>query len=310
VGEVAKPNAAVAEVPVTLQNVADLPGEGGPLKIDPRLPLPFRVLFRAFNAAAGTIDVAVAVQSSVTRYVRGPRILLRSTPLHVEPARTVTRAEEHRIHPCVRETLAALEMAVVSAGFGAPHRITHGNPAELRSVGALLEHAGTGDLANIICIVSGTAEAQRLTKIITFVTEFADGHRHYTTNSAATTMWPPQPGHDSVRFPDVTDARELYALHRFRVEERARTVPARVATRGATEAERLAFTDRESQAFQRHLIQIGYREPAPDGLRHTVRGATMSAWRTMWPWKQWTDAAHRRRARAVMRARAQSLKQR
>jgi hypothetical protein len=308
VGEAGKLNAAVAEVPVTLQNVADLPGESGPLKIDPRLPLPFRVLFRAFNAAVATIDVAIAVQSSVTRYVRGPKILLQSSPLHVEPARTVTRAEEHRIHPCVRETLAALETAVMSAGFGAPHRITHGNPAELRSVGALLEHAGTGDLANIVCIVSSTAAAPKLTKSITFVTEFADGHRLYTTNSATTTMWPPQPGHDSVRFPAVDDARELYGLHRVRVEERARAVPARRASRGATEAERLAFTDRESQAFQRHLIQIGYREPAPDGLRHTVRGATLSAWRTMWPWKQWTDAAHRRRARAVLRARARARK--
>jgi hypothetical protein len=199
-------------------------------------------------------------------------------------------------------------MAVVSAGFGAPHRITHGNPPELRSVGALLEHAGTGDLANIVCIVSGAGATPKLTKTITFVTEFADGHRLYTTNSDATTMWPPQPGHESVRFTDIGDARELYGLHRFRVEDRARTVPVQPATRGATEAERLAFTDRESQAFQRHLIQIGYREPAPDGLRHTVHGATLSAWRTMWPWKQWTDAAHRRRARAVLRARARALK--
>jgi hypothetical protein len=261
---------------------------------------------RAFNAATGTIAAAIMARSSVTRYVRGPKILLRSTPLHVEPARTVTRAEEQRIHPCVRETLAALEMAVVSAGFGAPHRITHGDPAELRSVGALLEHAGTGDLANIVCILSGTPEAPKLTKTITFVTEFADGHRVYTTNSATTTMWPPQPGHDTVRFSSLEDARELYQLHRFRVKERARTVPVRAVTRGATEGERLAFTDRESQAFQRHLIQIGYREPAPDGLRHTVRGATLSAWRTMWPWKQWTDAVHRRRARAVMRARARA----
>src|SRR4051812_25358466 len=100
-GEAGKPNAAVAEVPVTLQNVADLRGGGGPLKIDPRLPLPFRALFRAFNAAATTIDVAVAVQSSVTQYVRGPRVLLRSMPRQAEPARTVNRGEEHRIHPCV-----------------------------------------------------------------------------------------------------------------------------------------------------------------------------------------------------------------
>lgn len=291
---------------MTLHNVADMPGKNGPLPIDPRLPLPFRLLFGAFNTAAATIDAVIAAQSSVTRYVRGPEILLRAKPLHIESARTVARSDEYRIHPCVRETIAGMEMAVMSAGFGAPHRVTHGNPAELRSVGALLEHARTGDLANIVCIVSGTAETPRLTRTITYMTDFADGHRLYTSNSGMTTMWPPQPGHDIVRFTGVDDARELYALHRFRVERRARTVPALPATRGATEAERLAYTDRESQAFQRHLIQIGYREPAPDGLRHTVRGATLTAWRTMWPWKQWTDAGHRRRARAVMRARAQA----
>jgi hypothetical protein len=291
---------------VTLHNVADMPGKGGPLNVDPRLPLPFRLLLGALNTATGAIDVLVAVQSSVTRYVRGPQVLLRSKPLYIESARTVARAEEHRIHPCVRESIATLEMAVMSAGFGAPHRVTHGNPAELRSVGALLEHAGTGDLANIVCIVSGTAEIPRLTRTITFLTEFTDGHRLYTSNSGATVMWPSQPGHDTVRFTGVDDARELYALHRFRVEQRARTVPVLPSTRGATEAERLAYSDREAQAFQRHLIQIGYREPAPDGLRHTARGATLTAWRTMWPWKQWTDATHRRRARAVMRARAQA----
>jgi hypothetical protein len=293
---------------VTLHNVADLPRESGPLNVDPRLPLAFRILFRAFNTAAAAIDGAIAVQNGVTQYVRGPKALLRSKPLHIEPTRTVTRAEEQSIHPRVRDAVAALERSVMSAGFGAPHRITHGNPAELRSVGALLEHAGTGDLANIVCIASGTAAAPKLTKTIIFVTEFADGHRLYTTNSGTTTMWPPRPGHDAVRFPDVDDARELYALHRFRVDVRARMVPAQPATRGATEMERLASADRESQAFQRHLIQIGYREPTPDGLRHTVRGATLSAWRTMWPWKQWTDAAHRRRARAVLRARARPLK--
>lgn len=301
-----KPNAADAEVPVTLHNVADMPGKSGPLTVDPRLPLPFRLLFNAFNTAVGAIDTVVTVQSSVARYVRGPQILLRAKPLRIERARTVARNDEPRIHPCVRESIAAMETAVMSAGFGAPHRITHGDPAELRSVGALLEHAGTGDLANLVCIVSGTTEAPRLTRTITFLTEFADGHRLYTSNSGTTTMWPPQPGHDAVRFTGVDDARELYALHRFRVERRARNVPALPTTRGATEQERLAYTDRESQAFQRHLIQIGYRDPSPEGLRHTVRGATLTAWRTMWPWKQMTDASHRRRARAVIRARAQA----
>jgi hypothetical protein len=305
-GWAGKTNAADAEVPVTLQNVADLPHEGDPRYVDPRIPSPVRALLRVLHAADALVAAAGTIERKLTRYVRGPQVLLRANPLHIESARTVARAEEHRIHPCVRESIAVMEMAVMSAGFGAPHRITHGDASELRSVGALLEHARTGDLANIVCIVSGTADAPRLTRTITFVTEFADGHRLYTTNSGTTTMWPPQPGHEAVRFTGVDDARELYALHRFRVEDRARTVPALPATRGATEAERLAYTDRESQAFQRHLIQIGYREPAPDGLRHTVRGATLSAWRTMWPWKQWTDAAHRRRARAVMRARARA----
>ena len=295
---------------MTTENVADMPGRRGPLHVDPRLPLPFRLLFTAFNTAVAAIDSAIAVQTSVTRYVNGPQILLRSKPLRIEAARTVARTEEYRIHPCVRESIAVMEMAVMSAGFGAPHRITHGSPAELRSVGALLEHAATGDLANIVCIVSGATETPKLTRTITFVTEFTDSHRLYTTNSGTTVMWPPPPGHDVVRFTGVDDARELYALHRFRVERRARTVPPLPTTRGATEAERLAYIDRESQAFQRHLIQIGYREPSPDGLRHTVRGATLTAWRTMWPWKQWTDATHRRRARAVMRARAQATARR
>jgi hypothetical protein len=301
-----KPNEADAEVPVTLQNVVDLPREGDPRYVDPRIPSRVRALLRVLHVADAFAAAAGAIESKVTRYVRGPRVLLRSRPLHIESTRTVARAEEHRIHPCVRESIATMEMAVMSAGFGAPHRITHGDPAELRSVGALLEHAGTGDLATIVCVLSGTGDAPKLIRTITFVTEFADGHRLYTTNATATMMWPPQPGHDAIRFARVDDARELYALHRVRVEGRAHTVPALPATRGATETERLAYTDRESQAFQRHLIQIGYREPAPDGLRHTVRGATLSAWRTMWPWKQWTDATHYRRARAVMRARARA----
>jgi hypothetical protein len=303
-----KANAAHVEVPVTLHNVAGLTHEGDPPYIDPRIPSPVRALLRLLHAAEAGLVAAGAIESKVTRYVRGPRALLRSRALYVESARTVSRTEEHRIPQPALAALTALERAVMSAGFGAPHRITHGNPVELRSVGALLEHAGTGDLANINCMVSGTPDAARLSTTVSYVTQFTDGHRLVTSNSGVTMMWPPQPGHEVVRFPGINDARELYALHRCRVEERARTVPVRPATRGANETERLGFADRESQAFQRHLIQIGYREPAPDGLRHTVRGATLSAWRTMWPWKQWTDAAHRRRARAVMRARARAMK--
>lgn len=291
---------------MTLQNVADLPREGDPRYVDPRLPFMFRVILRGFWSAAGAIDVAFALQRNVTQYVRAPRALLRAEPRHLQPARTVARGEEHRIEPRVRDALAAMETSVLSAGFGAPHRITNGDPAELRSVASLLEHAATGDLASVVAIASSSAAVPVLAKSITFVTEFADGHRLYTTSSAAKTMWPPQPGHDSVRFPGVENARELYARHRFRVAQRARTVPVRPATRGATEAERLAYTDREAQAFQRHLLQIGYREPTPDGLRHTLRGATLTAWRTMWPWRHCLEAQQRWRASAVLRARARA----
>lgn len=297
-----KVNAAHGEVLVTLQNVADLPREGDPRYIDPRIPLPVRAVLRVLHAADDIFTVVLAPLDLVTRYVRGPGVLLSTSVMRVEPARTVARTDEHRIPPRARDALAAMETAVMSAGFGLPHRITHGNPAELKSVAALLEHAGTGDLATVICIVSGDSAVPKLTQVITFLTELADGHRVYTTSSSVPTMWPPPPGHDSVRLPHITDARELYAVHRFRVERGAHAASARPTTRGATEAERLAYTDREAQASQRHLIQIGYREPSADGLRLTRRGAVLSTWRGLWPWKQWTAATQQRRARAVLRA--------
>ena len=104
---------------------------------------------------------------------------------------------------------------------------------------------------------------------------------------------------DSAQFPDVQDAGVLYDIHRARVAERARLVATVPLTRGP---DPLAFQDREARAIQAFWVRKGYYRWADgDKIDRVWRGAILSAWRGLYPWKQITEGKSARKRAAITR---------
>jgi hypothetical protein len=103
----------------------------------------------------------------------------------------------------------------------------------------------------------------------------------------------------SLCFPNIDDAAELYAIHRFRVREQSRSVVHVPMTRGD---DALAFQERDNARTREHWIRRGYyRRVGNDTLRYTLRGALLSAWRGMFPWRYVIERTEARERQAVLR---------
>src|SRR2546423_6177822 len=238
----------------------------------------------------------------LTMYVQGPVGLYRRNFVSTRRSvRTFSTEDEASTHPDLVSYVASAETALRSVGFGTSHRIVQSTSKKVTGFAALLEHAGRGDLATFMGLRTEIPEAEetRLVSAAVFTTEFADDVTLGTSNVMTVKRFPTRPNLQPVVFPDVHDPLELYRLHRCRVDERARRVPSRKSTRGATPEARIAYQEREAEQVWQHWLRSGYYRPVPDGLRPTLRGAALMTWRGMWPWKQLTERRHVRDARAV-----------
>lgn len=258
---------------------------------------------RAMNAIVDVLMIPYHIKRFFTRYVTDPRVLLRMAPMKEgEPILTIAR-DDARVAPTVRSWLERVEPALARAGFGPTQWTVNGAPPDsITSVGALGEHAAHGDLVTAIAM----QREAKFVGVVSFRSDFADGTRLLTTSASTPRLWPDRRGTHTVRFPDMQDPVELYALHRYRVARKARRSAQVPQSRGATDDARVASEQAEVAAWHQHLVDIGYRERTAEGLRTTVRGARRSAWRRIFPWRQITGWREARAAACVRRGLARA----
>ena len=248
----------------------------------------------------GIIDYAI-LALLLYSYTAGPIALYRmSNASFNAKMRLVGEAEE--IEPNVRAFIEKVEQALQSAGFGAPQRIAISAESPLPGLESLLEHPANGDLANVVAMVNKRATGMLpLATAVTFRSAFADGTLLNTSNMTHAGFWPDPPTHDNVVLPDVGDPIELYRLHRLRVQHKSAAVAQKPLTRGLTPEQRLIYAIRQQLDTTNFMIACGHRKRSPDGVRLTVRGATLTAWRRLFPWRQLGERRRRRAAAEVMR---------
>jgi hypothetical protein len=169
----------------------------------------------------------------------------------------------------------------------------------MSAIVSLLEHPVDGALGGVF--LSQSALTGHISGTIWFCSSFADGTYVSTNNSRSVPLTPASREFQRLHFPGIDDAAELYELHRLRVRERGRTKKHVPMTRGT---DPLAYQEGEHSRTVAHWIQCGYyRQTSNDALRHTVRGAVLSAWRAMFPWRQLTEAACEHERDDVLRRR-------
>lgn len=234
-------------------------------------------------------------------YVRGPIALYRMNPGVYNPSFHLVTAGE-AIDAEVQGAVLQAEQALVAIGFAYPQRVTTRDDSPLSAVETLLEHPANGDLANVDAMIDNHPLAtQRFIAWVAYRTDFADGSVLYTANLEHLSHLPVQPGHHTVTLPKVRDPVEVYRIHRARVARMSPTVAQVPQSRGSTPEQRLEFATTQWLDSTQFQISCGYRKRSTNGVRLTARGATLSAWRRLFPWKQITAWQARRAAAEVLR---------
>ena len=235
-------------------------------------------------------------------FVRAPWVLYRVNVIPPDRTRTLDPVYSE---PIDQELLAYLELTerkMMALGFCEPHRTTDRTTYPLPAVGSSLEHPRFGDQATIVAMRPPEEFGSREPLYsIAFDSEFVDGKTLLTSNVRMPRFWPDPRALDHIRLPQVTEPAALYRLHRMRVIERREKVAQKKIVRGKTPEQRLVFIKRRHIDLYKHLVHSRYHRRTPKGLRLTIRGAILTAWRQVFPWRNLDQWWLRRRARSVMR---------
>jgi hypothetical protein len=231
------------------------------------------------------------------RYYKHPVVLKRSRPKrHGAGFLPLTAEQEARIAPYLLEDLTQIEQTLATRGFSSRFRVAMQLTDDVTRIATLFENPSDGTLGFVIVNATLHSGVSRTT---TFETRFADGITLYTSNSANILRTPPRATARGIRFPGITDVARIHDIHRFRVQERSATVATTPRTRAP---DPVAYSDAESLAIHDHWIARGYYRRTDDGMIvMTWRGAILSAWRGLFPWKQLTERSNARKAAAVLR---------
>ena len=255
-------------------------------------------LARSAIHASGNEDVPRWVHWLVqlTRHVRDPLVLLRRTPVPIgETLLPLSADDVQRLSDSMRERLATLEHGLTSLGFSPPVRGTNTAIQNIRSCFSLFEHPADGALAFIL-VSRGDYIGTK--SVLSFRSDFEDGIQLYTTNSTVIARTPTRPEIEGTRFPAIEDPRELYEIHRFCVAKRTKHAALIPRSRGG---DPLAFQTQETGEVQSFWVSRGYYEVVQGpALRFTTRGAILSAWRGLFPWKHITSWRNTRKANRVL----------
>ena len=235
-------------------------------------------------------------------YVRAPWVLYRVNVIPPDRTRTLDPVYHE---PIDQELLAYLELTerkMMALGFCEPHRTTDRMTYPLPAVGSSLEHPRFGDQATIVAMRPPAELGTRDPLYsIAFDAEFVDGVTLLTSNVQMPRFWPDQRKVDHVRIPHVTDPAVLYRLHRLRVIARRADVAQKKIVRGKTPEQRLVFIKRRHIDLYKHLVHSRYHRRTAGGLRLTIRGAMLTAWRQVFPWRNIDQWWLRRRMMSVLR---------
>ncbi|HEV8233401.1 MAG TPA: hypothetical protein VGP84_02345, partial [Gemmatimonadaceae bacterium] len=249
------------------------------------------------DSPIGRLALAMA---RIWMYIGGPIVLYNKATLSTGPSHfPLTEAEHGLIPAALREYLDIAEDRLSGIGFGPPTRARMQVVSDLTAMVSLFEHPVDGAIGGVF--LSESAVTEHLSGMVWFCSSFADGTYVSTSNSQSVPLTPTSPEFHRLHFPGIDDAAELYELHRIRVKERSRSRKHVPMTRGT---DPLVYQDRDHARTVEHWVRCGYyRRTTDDALRHTVRGAVLSAWRGMFPWRQLTEAACKRERDDVLRRR-------
>lgn len=150
----------------------------------------------------------------------------------------------------------------------------------------LFRNAKTGETARVITAVS-TSDIIRIgTSFVVFIAEFSDGTQVVTSNRRSALIYPRRnPPYYGRAFPQISDVRQLYVVHRARVENLAAGLIA-VDPVGDDPYGYIRRVDFETTFAHAAACGYTYNDEMEGVLRMTWKGAILATWKLLPPIKQ------------------------
>ena len=179
-------------------------------------------------------------------------------------------------------SLAPLLAGFVAGSWRALEALGFGNFAILQQGAGvvLLGEIEPGTIATALAIQKADGQ---LHSLVGFTTRISGGRTLRTSNSPLAAITPAPAGESRLRLPRERDTERLYAVHLRRMGE---------ATAAGAKVERLtigdpvAYQHREELSSLAQFVSCGYWQRSGDRLTLTWRGAFLSAWRLLPPWRE------------------------
>ena len=156
----------------------------------------------------------------------------------------------------------------------------------------LLAEAEPGTVATALAIQKKDG---RLHALLGFTTRLRGGGKIRTSNSPLPAITPAPAGESRLRLPAEQNAGRLYAIHVQRVSE-ATAAGARIDP--VSMGNPVAYQRGEELASLAQFVASGYWRRTGDRLTLTWKGAFLSAWRLLPPWRAITQRRDERYAAA------------
>lgn len=159
---------------------------------------------------------------------------------------------------------------------------------------ALFSHPNTNDYASFV-LSSASHDSY-----LEFSAEFPSGMRLETNNNSILPLSPDPKDVLVFRFSEMKEPRELYRLHRQLIEKHALGAWAKPETKG----QEILRWARTAENYGPRHAQAGYMK-LPEGSESyqlTWKGATLMAWKALWPASLLRQLAYRQRMREELRS--------
>jgi hypothetical protein len=223
----------------------------------------------AFNQTAAVVVLLMVLAP----YWLGPIMIKfkQSRPASPEGMQPVT--DTTTLSPALAAFVAGSRGVLEALGFG--------------SFAVLRQGAGVVVLAEVTPGTVATALAiqkpdGRLHALLGFTTRMAGGAKIRTSNSPLPAITPTPAGESRLRLPTEQNAGRLYAIHVHRVAE---ATAAGKSIDRLTIGDPVAYQHREELSSIAQFVDSGYWRRTGERLTLTWKGAFLSAWRLLPPWR-------------------------
>jgi hypothetical protein len=256
--------------------------------------------FRAVNQGQAVLPVLLAFAVGYPM-IGGPLLVKSRQSIKADPNFEPIDRDSDLMPQLVAETISRTLPAFERMGFDCRGSFRMASVTNANGYVTLFEDPKARRTAKLLTVFAASGFVRQVATSLTFRSEFTDGTWLITGNSAVASLFPQSTRcrEGSFSFPWIQDPNGLYQIHEASVAHFASDgIPAPQDT-----SDPLEFLRESVGREHQHFVEVGYvyLDEARGVYRYTWKGATLGAWKLIWPIKPIRQWLRRRKAFRILR---------